>query len=639
MNDNYGIEQGYYGSYFFNEEENAYDFQPLGRMVFPRAELHDIETGNVTYRVEFLDSRNNVVTHDITPAELLGSRDVPAALVNKGAQITPDTLKVFRKCFSMLLDNTLAGILDDTESDKDEQVSSPVSHINVYGHVGFWDDVIKNDPGDPTNITPLLLYRSNRLLASEELQYIVGNENRYTGNLDLTPHGSFEAWREMIRKDVLPYPNMCIALLGGASSIITGLIGESQQFTSPIFHIYGSSGTGKSCTAKVVTSLFGQPFDGAKTIDGKLYNSVYGSWSGTENALRDSCVGNRGICIILNELGKSKINNLTALIYDYAEGTMRKRSNGEGIVNQREGFRTSFVTVGEFSLFDLLPTQYQGIVNRVMELEPPFTVNADHAKRLEQGSYVNCGFGGDMMASYILNKGGREWLTDIYRTWYNTFNFLLPVHNSDIDRFVSTFAAPILTTAYVAMFAWNMEIVLDDIITYLLDYVTEKYSSEEDIVTKNFETVMDLCERNQAKFILKKRTSPALFEYKADDLWGYLESKKRSNGGYCYKYWIYITKLEEICAEKQLPSAEVCVREWRNREWVETEKDHLYKRDSRKKKFYVLIDPSSHPYGFSDEIAVQGKFLKRIDPKRIDADDFMLKYGDMDEEDTNEGNP
>jgi len=43
---------------------------------------------------------------------------------------------------------------------------------------------------------------------------------------------------------------------------------------------------------KVVASLFGQPFDGAKTIDGKLYNSVYGSWSGTENALRDSCVGN-----------------------------------------------------------------------------------------------------------------------------------------------------------------------------------------------------------------------------------------------------------------------------------------------------------------------------------------------------------
>ena len=72
---------------------------------------------------------------------------------------------------------------------------------------------------------------------------------------------------------------------------------------------------------------------------------------------------------------------------------------------------------------------------------------------------------------------------------------------------------------------------------------------------------------------------------------------------------------------------------------METEKDHLYKRDSRKKKFYVLIDPSSHPYGFSDEIAVQGKFLKRIDPKRIDADDFMLKYGDMDEEDTNAGNP
>jgi len=638
MNDNYGIEQGYYGSYFFNEEKNAYDFQPLGRMVFPRAELHDIETGNVTYRVEFLDSRNNIVTHDITPAELLGSRDVPAALVNKGAQITPDTLKVFRKCFAMLLDNTLADTMDDTESDNDEQVSSPINHINVYSHVGFWDDVIINDPADPTNTTPLLLYRGNKLLASDEMQQIIGNESHYTGNLDLSPHGTFEAWREMIRKDVVPYPNMLIAFLGGVTSIVTGLIGESKQFTSPIFHIYGSSGTGKSCIAKVISSIFGQPFDGAKTVNGKLYNSVYGSWSGTENALRDSCVGNRGICIILNELGKSKIKNLTALIYDYAEGTMRKRSNGEGVVNQREGFRTSFVTVGEFSLFELLSTQYQGIINRVMELEPPFTRDAAHAKRLEQGSYENCGYAGDILASYILSNGGREWVEDIYMRWYTSFNGLLKIHTSDTERFVSTFAATILTAAHLALIVWEIDINLNKVITYLLDYVTEKYSSEEDIVTKNFETVMDLCERNQAKFILKKRTSPALFEYKANDLWGYLESKKRSNGGYCYQYWIYITKLEEICAEKQLPSAEVCVREWRNREWVETEKDHLYKRDSRKKKFYVLIDPSSHPYGFSDEIAVQGKFLKRIDPKRIDADDFMLKYGDMDEEDTNEGN-
>ena len=157
---------------------------------------------------------------------------------------------------------------------------------------------------------------------------------------------------QLYKDEVVPHIKLLVAFLCGISAMLTGYIAFDRDFTNPILHLWGDSSTGKSCTAKLICSVFGLPFEGSVSNNKIDRKSVYGSWSGTENAIRDQCTGNYGIPIILNEIGKSQIKNLSSLLYDLAEGTAKKRSNQDFNVNLGEGYHTAFISTGEFSIFD-----------------------------------------------------------------------------------------------------------------------------------------------------------------------------------------------------------------------------------------------------------------------------------------------
>lgn len=349
------------------------------------------------------------------------------------------------------------------------------------------------------NSTEIVLFKGQNIVLADDITNPVAV---YTGNLDLNKHGEFQAWCEGIQADILPHTKTLVAFLGGACAIPTGLIGSVRHYTNPIFHFYGDSGTGKSCIGKIIASIYGRPFDEPVEIDGLLYNSVYGSWTGTENAIRDNCVGNHGMTIILNELGKSRIKDMGGLLYDFSEGTTKKRSSATGDVRQRQGYRTSFVSIGEFSIFHKCTEVYEGLLNRVMELDAPFTVDAAHAKRLEKLGYDHCGHAAEIMAAYILNNGGQSLLVEIYDRHYCSFEEKLQNPSPTANRFLSTFAAPILMTAELANLSWNLNIDVNEIEEFLLDYLKTK-ETEADLVKVRFDLIIELCMRNKAMFLHK----------------------------------------------------------------------------------------------------------------------------------------
>lgn len=567
------IRNGYYGVQYYDENGDEPMFYPKGRMVEIESIMSNIETGTISYDLKFINDIYAVVYHEITRSDLLGELHVDKALINKGADITQQTLSCFRDCFGQLL----------------REGTHP--KVYTYNKVGFQNleyteaDNESVEDGSETipQIRESLIYKSGNLIAPSSFPPI---SSKYTGAYDLRKFGSYLAWRDMILNDVVPHTKLLIAFLGGASAIITGLIGNSCQFTNPIFHLYGLSSTGKSCAAKVIASIYGRPFESSIEIDGVLHYSIYGSWTATENAVRDSCTGNQGMTVILNELGKSKIKDFSQLIYDFSEGTTKKRSSGDGIVNQREGYRTSFVSVGEYSIFTRCSNILEGLLNRVMELKAPFTEDAAHAKRLEKLSYDNCGHAAEIMASYIFDNGNEVIVKDIYNKHYNGFETKILSLSPNDNRFISTFAAPILTTAELANAAWKLNIDLNEIEAFLLNYLSQR-TIESDLTRTRFDTIIELCLRNQGMFCHKGSIN-SISALHSKDVWGTLEHVQ-SDGLAYYKIWLHPTQLRKLCKENDMPSAKHCMSAWKERGWIESEPDRLTKRDKYKVSYYVLV--------------------------------------------------
>ncbi len=276
---------------------------------------------------------------------------------------------------------------------------------------------------------------------------------------------------------------------------------------------------------------------------------------------------------------------MTQLLYDFSEGTTKKRSSAEGIVHQREGYRTAFISVGEFSIFDRC-AKLEGLNNRIMELDAPFTRDADHAKRLERGTFDHCGHGAEVMASYILSNGGQAAVEGIYDQFYESFSQKASASSPSANRFISTFAAPLLTTAQLANASWNLSIQLNDVEEYLLLYLKTKEKSS-DIVKERYETIIELCLRNKGMFHLQGALSH-MNDFNAKDAWGILEQPKCGSDT-PLKIWLYSTQLQKLCDEYNFPSAKNCMKAWKERGWVETEQDRLTKRNKSKTAFYVLI--------------------------------------------------
>ncbi len=289
MSKQYEVNSGYYGIQYYDSKGNPGNFFPLGRMVHINNILQNIETNNISYRLSFTNDLGETAIHEITRYDLLGKQGIDEALMNKGVDITPYSLMAFRVCFQDMVNSG----------------SYPI--LYTYRHVGFQSiecQTQSNGAGGSTQTTESLFYKSDSLIGPPNAPNYATN---YMGAYDLSKHGSFAEWQSMICTDVVPDMKLLIAFLGGACAIITGLIGKSRNFTNPIFHLHGLSSTGKSCAAKVAASIYGRPFEEPMETDGILRNSIYGSWTGTENAIRDDCTGNHGMAIILNELGKSKI--------------------------------------------------------------------------------------------------------------------------------------------------------------------------------------------------------------------------------------------------------------------------------------------------------------------------------------------
>lgn len=598
MYNNVDIRDGCYGVILYNTDGDEIGFSEKGKEVTLEQVAQSIENGDVIWRVSFdyLGSRK----HYELPRNRIAEKKLVAELQGKGADVTARTFNVFVD--SMRLQ---------------EEYIAP--KINMFRGLGW---IIWEADGQLE-----LAYRCWKLFGSHKAKYL--------GNLCLTPQGSFDEWCAMVKTDVLGRPPLETILLAALASPIVGLLGLYSTAELPILHINYRSGRGKSTACKLAASVAGAPFEGKKNVydkrsgQMKAVSSVYGTWGSTAKATISSLAGNRGVVVVLNELGKFVGNDMSSVVFNMSEGSDIKRMNTQLETILVEGFSTVIISCGEMSLIDRCKTKLEGLRYRVMELAVPMTEDADHARRIHRGCKENNGFAAPMIAKYIIENGGYDMVASLYEETLRDLTASAP--EGIPDRFIEKFPTYFVMAAKLAKESMGLDFDVDSVVGFCYD--CWRASAEEDgEVDRSFEDVISECRTYQHNFYTQGSQNDPL------ELWGTIAYPRRIEGNkvVAVEYGIRRGCLKEILNKYGHPNLKTCVDIWKASGVLDCEAGHntrsrVINTKGDKERLFVLKIIEDAPEKTQSKIVRKSRLRKFLT-----IDDESEQKVDAQEETANE---
>ncbi len=538
------IQNGYYGTLTYNSKKEKYIFEPLGKEVTIDEVYESLETREIFYVLswDFFGSKKTLC---IAKGDVFDSRLI-TKLTSQGADIPAKNYNVF---------------LDSIRIQEESLANGGQKPKLEYSNLGWLEIPSKN------GLT--LCYRHNRLVG--------GCKADYVGLFDVEPNGTFGGWKAMVDKYVIGRPVLETVLIASLSAVVIGILSTRISVENPIVHLNCESGKGKSTAAILATSPYGKAYDGTITSYDKNKQriskySLYQSWGGTENALVDSLGGICGAVTVLNELGKFSGRNMTRLVFDFSEGSDKKRMNSK----LSERYSTVIISTGESSLLEKCEQKFEGLQVRVMEITDALTESAEHSRVLKSESIANCGHAAPMLAEYILNNGGFEYVNSVYKDWRNKCEtHFKKSYNS--ERFIEKFAALFLATADICFYGLGIKFSIPEIIEYLRKY-DEDNSAKRNSSAESYEKIVEHCNVNRANFYTRKNKSNVTDNaFKISNCYGRISdvNYKLADGRYVVEeIEIFTTKVEEILKQYGFPNIKTCAKAWKNMGVLVYEKGH-----------------------------------------------------------------
>lgn len=552
---------GYYGIATYDKNGNEKSYVPVGKLITLKSILLNLETNEATWYLSFV-YKGKACTHELERGDITDKNNLKK-LIAKGADIKPNNTNVAIESLLLQEDNAVM--------------------LNVFYNVG-WIKI-------PTSTGDCFYYRHNTL---------IGNEGNYRGKMMLKPQGTFEGWKRMIQNEVLGRPALETIVTVSLSAVVNGLISPYTTHENPIVHICAPSGTGKSTLGIVACSVFGEPFEGTKRIysqkgESKEVTSVFGSWNATENALITSNKGNQGVCVILNELGKNPSKDLTSIVYGLSDGVDKNRlnENYDGFVG--ENFCTTILSIGETSLLQRCKAQEWGVKIRVLEIDTPLTESAEHARRLKEQSRDNNGWAAPILANYIVNKGGKDYVLKKYRAILKTLTD--HVTDSQKIRFIEKFTALFVTTAVLANEALGINFSPKSIIAFC-GLCWQQKKEEQGEVDKSYTDILEYLKIHDSYFY--KNNNP---EYTPKESWGRIAHPMivQNNKILVSEYIVRSNKLKEILTGLNYNNSATYLKKWRERGVLDSETGKLLNRrvvvpgSTTKESVYVVQEWVDNP--------------------------------------------
>lgn len=575
------IQGGYYGTLV--KQNKTWAFCPQGKLPVLEEVLECIEDDSVYFKLTTSVHGRRKVAY-IQHGDLLDPQ-MCRELANLGFDVTRRLAEHF---------------VDAIRLQEEALEAHGPAPTAAYASLG-WIQLPYDDPNTGQTLFKLC-YRSCMLLG-------ISRPAKYIGPYDIKPTGDFGAWRQLMTDDVIPYPTLQLVLVAALSAVTVGLLSLRIPIENPIVHLNLPSGKGKSTAGYIAASTAGKPFDGTMTAideDGKVVEklSLYQSWGATDNAMVATQAGNRGVVTVLNELGKSLTKNMTRLIFDLSEGSDKKRLNTDLKARISKGYSTTFISTGESSLLEKCDTKLEGLAVRVMEITSSLTKDAEHANRIKDGCFSNCGFAAPKMAQYIIRQGGIDYVLPIYKEWVGKLRERFPKGPS-MERFVEKFAALFATTAEIAKEALNLPFDVEGLLTFMENYDRD-HGAERNTSAASYDLIIQICRSNRHKFYVRHdkslprvRIPDEVASAPTQECWGRITNmaKEHTDGRLIVQeFEIRKVILEKLLKEQGYSNKSTCVAAWRSMGVLNAE-DATHPCRSRK------IDPTSAT-GSADDIYV-----------------------------------
>lgn len=578
---NAGFQNGYYGK--FELVNKKYTFYSLGKLPVLEEVLESIEDEKVYFKLSTIYFGRKKIAY-IPHGDLLDPQ-LCKELSHLGFDPTRELCRYFVDAIRLQEENLEA------------HGPAPTA---AYGSLG-WIQLPYDDPSTGQS-TFRLCYRSCKLLGMKR-------PDKYIGPYDITPTGDYDAWHQLMTNDVIPYPALQLVLVAALSAVVVGLLAIKIPIENPIVHLNLPSGKGKSTAGYVAAATAGRPFDGTMTAiddDGKVVEklSLYQSWGATDNAMIATQAGNQGMVVVLNELGKSLTKNMTRLLFDLSEGSDKKRLNTDLKARISKGYSTTFVSTGESSLLEKCDTKLEGLAVRVMEITQPLTKDAEHANRIKNGCFENCGFAAPKLAQHIIKNGGIDFVLPKYQGWVSKLRARFPKGNNT-ERFVEKFAALFVTTAEIAADTLKLPFDIDGLLAFMEEYDRE-HGAERNTSAASYDLIIQICRSQQHKFYVRHdkslprvRISEEIASAPTQECWGRITNtaKEHTDGRLIVQeFEIRKKNLEDLLKSNGYTNKSTCVAAWRSMGILDAE-DATHPCRSRK------IDPTA-ARGSSEDVYI-----------------------------------
>ncbi len=277
----------------------------------------------------------------------------------------------------------------------------------------------------------------------------------------MKPHGSYDIWKELMLRYVLPNTTPSLYTSGGLASILRHWCPDSENF---VFHLYSDSSAGKTTAMYSAAALWGKP------------ERLKDQWRATDNGLEGRCVSRNHMLLCLDEAATASEEVLKNSVYMIGNGGEKLRAQRDGSDRRMRNFQLVVLSTGERAL--LRGERHAGQEVRVLEVPTHVTgtfwdasiKNAEEAETFSRAISQNYGFGADLAIKFVLDTEKRTpgfWArmhVEMTNNLRNTLGKKTPPH---IIRRVKHFG--LLLTAYYVLLKGSLQLPDSDVQQYMLN--------------------------------------------------------------------------------------------------------------------------------------------------------------------------
>ena len=520
------IRNGQYGKWDYRKNE-APRFVSLGAAVFLRSISINANTSERILTLAFKDAHGKEVLCQFERKNLTETGIMQ--LLGKGVQVTKKT----------------AGVLITSILNQEPDAPSEIRHTELgFGH-----------------------FDEKQVFFGYSA---IGIESNYNGNLLIQPTGSFDAWKEMVRTEVLGTDLETIVAIAAAAPVID-FLKEEIHTGNLIASLVAESSTGKTTAGCLAVSL------GSKCSFAG--DSMVSTFADSKNSLMHSIFSSYPMLI---DEGSLIRYNPTSLIYELAEGKEKGRLNKELEKAASRTFSTAIFMTSEKSILTLCD-ENSGLYVRCLEFENVvWTSSAESADKIKKVCERNFGFIVPLIAEYLLTADRDEL---IKRYWKYQQKIVEHVRtggkNTPLTERVSKNVAMILLAADIFVEVTEIKLNVSHICTFVLENSLLSEGKTLDIGQRTLEYLRQYIAVNDFKFVKGKPDTNELTAVPLDCK-GRLQnirSKLLPDGKRAIQE-VLLPEIvfEEILAEGGFPDKKVVLKKLKETGYLACDKDRYLSR-------------------------------------------------------------